>query len=92
MGDVLDVLRRDVGAAVEEGEGAGGEGEGDGRAGRGAVLDPAGEIEPVGLRIARGDDDIDDVIADLVVDVDQVDDLARAARVIAMVARGDAPY
>src|SRR5262249_47508750 len=74
--DRLHVLRRDVAAALEEGVRLGGEGEVERRARRGAVLDERTEIQLVGLRLARGEDDADDVVLDLVVDVDLVDEVA----------------
>ena len=79
-GDGFDVLRGDVAAALEEGVGAGGEGEEEGGARRGAVADVVLEgVELVGGGVARGEDDGEDVVLDLVVDVDFVDDQARPA-------------
>ena len=76
--DGFDVLRRDVAAAVEERVGLGREGEIDGGTGRGTVADHPVKLEAVGLRLATGPDDIDDVVLHPVVDVDTVDDFARA--------------
>ena len=76
--DRLHVLRRDVAATLEEGVRLGGEGQVERRARRGAILDEGAQVELVGLRLARGEDDVDDVVLDLVVDVDLVDQGARA--------------
>src|SRR5207248_2706439 len=76
--DALHILRRDVAAAGNERPRTCGEGEGDGRTRAGAVADEAIELELVGRRLPRGEDDIDDVVLHPAVDVDVIHDLARA--------------
>ena len=74
--DALDVLGRDVSAALEQRPGLGGDGEVDGGARGGAELDEMLDIEFVFLRRARGEDEMDDVIADFFVHVDLVHEFA----------------
>ena len=76
--EFLHVLRRDVAAAVEERRGARGQRQIDRGARRGAVLDVAVEIQPCGLRVARRQHHVHDVVPDLVVHVDRVDHAAGA--------------
>src|SRR5262249_8007412 len=66
--DSLDVCRRDVGAALDQGVGAGRDGEVDAGAGRGAELDQAADIEVEVGGIAAGVDDVDDVVLDPVIE------------------------
>jgi len=73
--DGFDVLRGDVTAPAKESEGLGGEGERDGRARRSAELDQALELNLVFGGIARGANDVDDVILHFIIDVDFVNDL-----------------
>ena len=63
--------------------GAGREREADRGARRSAALHVAVEIDAVGLRIARREDDVHDVILHLVIDVDAADDAARGDDVLA---------
>ena len=74
--DALDILGRHVAPALQEGAGAGGEGEGDGRARRGSVADHPFERQFVAGGLARGENDVDDVILHAVIDVDFVHDRA----------------
>src|SRR5262252_644966 len=76
--DRLHVLWGDVATPLEEGMRLGSEGQVERRARGGAVLDERTQIQLVGLRLARGEDDADDVVLDLVVDVDLVDEGAGA--------------
>ena len=77
-GDGLDVLRGDVAAALQEGVGLRRQHQREGRAGGGAVADVAGQgVDLVGRRIARGEDEGEDVVLDLVVHVDVVHRAAR---------------
>ena len=75
--DALDVLRRDVAAAVQERVGARGQREVNRGARRSAVTNQAFQIQIVRRRLARRPDDIDDVILHAIVDVDAVHDRAR---------------
>ena len=69
--DGLHVLRRDVGAPVQKGPGLGRERQRDGGARRAAVADQSVEVEPDRARLAGRVDQIDDVIANALIDVDQ---------------------
>ena len=75
--DGLHVLRRHIAAALEERIRFRRNRQIDRRARRRAVLDEAGDIDVVRLRLARGEDQIHDVVLDLLVHVDGIDHLAR---------------
>src|SRR6266540_4062624 len=75
--DALDILRGDIAAPAQEGEGLGRERERNRRARRGAELNEIFRVDVVVRRVARGAHQIDDVILHLVVNVDVVDDFAR---------------
>ena len=88
-GDLLHVLRRRVGAAPEKRVGAGGGVKAERRARRGAELDERGEVAETGLRrIARGLDDVEDVVRDLVVEIHGIE---RGAERLDVPRRGDGP-
>src|SRR6185312_11777958 len=73
--DGLDVLGGDVAAVAQEGVRARRQVQVDRRARAGAEGDEVRQIvQPVGFRLARGVHDVDDVVADLLVDVDLLHD------------------
>ena len=76
--DAFHVLRRHVAAAAQEGARLGREREGDGRARARAPADEAGHLQLVGGGLARGEDDVHDVVLHAVVHVDAVHQLAGA--------------
>ena len=78
-GDLLDVLGRGVGAAAEHGVGAGGEVEPERRARGGAERDERGEVLHAEARgLAGGEDEVEEVLADLLVAVHRVEGGAEA--------------
>src|SRR6202166_1732793 len=75
-GDRLDVLRRDVVAAIQKSGGARSERQVDRRPRRSAGVDIPVDVQGLCDRRTRGEHEVHDVVPDLVVHVQRVDDMA----------------